>query len=163
MVVDFFPQSAQKYRQPFRVRYGAKQRPKVSRAKRLETWKYSLWCWLLGSTLKTKAARRWFDFCGHRWTRHLPWRVVVDFFPQSAQKYRQPFRVRYGAKQLAPRVHIIKTAPKGMFLLCGPERTRTAYLVNANDALYQMSYGPFCCEVILPDFISSGNQQERSF
>lgn len=30
----------------------------------------------------------------------------------------------------------------GTVLKCGPEETRTPYLVNANDALYQMSYGP---------------------
>ena len=29
----------------------------------------------------------------------------------------------------------------------GPEESRTPYLVNANDALYQMSYGPYFCKL----------------
>ena len=34
----------------------------------------------------------------------------------------------------------------------GPKRTRTAYLLIANEALYQMSYGPICDQMILQDF-----------
>lgn len=36
-----------------------------------------------------------------------------------------------------------KGLPKGRpFVFCGPERIRTPRLLSANEALYQMSYGP---------------------
>ncbi len=73
-----------------------------------------------------------------------------------------PFESPPEVQQCTSSGHIIKTAPKGVFLLCGPEETRTPYLVNANDALYQMSYGPVCV-VILPDFISACNRPKIIF
>ncbi len=43
------------------------------------------------------------------------------------------------------------TPPCGRGSICGPDRTRTRYLLGANEALYQVSYRPlvFKCEKII--------------
>ena len=38
-------------------------------------------------------------------------------------------------------------AQAGFSVVCGPDRFRTGYLLIANEALYQLSYGPVCVSV----------------
>ena len=87
----------------------------------------SLFLWTRGDSAKNIFARRRSQkFPGHTRTtpRALGVPALAFEFPRILQKI------------------ISHYAPHSALYFCGPEETRTPYLVNANDALYQMSYGP---------------------
>lgn len=58
-----------------------------------------------------------------------------------------------------------KHRQKSAFFICGPERTRTPYLLSANEALYQVSYRPKRVQMSIAHFLKccNGNRPETIF
>lgn len=94
--------------------------------------------------------------CGHN-SRLAAFRQAEDIAAASTRLWSQVFFLTEKSRDPSSRFlpcavrkqkhrcafHRLKIASScDFFYVCGPERTRTACLVNANDALYQMSYGP---------------------
>jgi hypothetical protein len=67
----------------------------------------------------------------------FPLRYKKDFAPYTLRVLTQ------SAQALCFRSTHRQRPPNGRSLsMCGPERTRTPYLLSANEALYQVSYRP---------------------
>ena len=80
-----------------------------------------------------------FLFSGPERTRTLQvqytFRIVSSYF--VLKTITKGLRVLRLSKTKSP-----NACASGFLVLCGPERTRTPYLLSANEALYQVSYGP---------------------
>ena len=90
--------------------------------------------------------------------RPANWRTCGhEYFLAVARKFLGPGSPFFLLKKYGSAFHKIgKYQTVDIFQFCGPERIRTADLLIANEALYQLSYGPGTS--ILSDFNHNANR-----